>query len=84
MHLDHVSKIDTRSELLVNMLLCWSKLPILGCLEMKLNKFILKPHKHLIIAESIGGEGALLQLETGCVLDQGSELVKVAVLVIQV
>ena len=56
MHLDHVSEIDTRSELLVNMLLCWSKLPILGCLEMKLNKFILKPDKHLVIAERIGGE----------------------------
>ena len=56
MHLNHVSEIDTSSEFLFNMFLSWSKLPILGCLEMKLNKFILKPDKHLVIAERIGGE----------------------------
>ena len=64
MHLDHVSEIDTRSELLVYVFLSWAKLSILSSFQMEFDKFVFQPLKNLIVFKSIGGKGALFQLET--------------------
>ena len=56
MHLNHVGEIDTSSEFLLNLLLCWTKLSILSCFQMELYKLILEPLKDLIVIKSIGGE----------------------------
>ena len=49
MHLDHVVEIDTCSEFLVHVLLSGPKLPVLGCLQVKLNQLLFESLENLIL-----------------------------------
>lgn len=66
------------------MLLSRTEFPVLCRLQMELDQLVLKPLEDLVILEVSMLERSLLELETGCALDGGAELIKVTVLIIEV